>query len=234
MEKMEGNAFDFKNNRIITCRVNGEDYIAKAVEIEADSGIVKIHNKCEGTCKEHHIEEVETNGGVIVYSEKFGLDITWVFDMDKTLVFSNERVNEDSLYMELVFEEYDVTMIKLFRKLRKEYEDIKILTGRHPNLQKQIAEHFGIDEDYVFCRRVNLNPDDAKRFVQSPTMKEKFLNQLTDWKIGKLNEFASECDIVMFFDDGFDYYINRDDLAENVYCLPPPSDVMKRLKNPHV
>ena len=227
---MEGNAFDFKNNRIITCRINAENYIVKVAEIDMDRGVVTLHNKCEGTCKEHHIEEVETNGGVIVYSEKMGRDITWVFDLDKTLVFSNEKANEDSLYMDLLFEEYDITMMKLFRSLRDGDETVKILTGRHPDLQKQIAEHFGIDRYSVFCRGVNLNQDDAKRFVQSPTMKEKFLKQLTDWKIGKLNEFASECDMVMYFDDGFEYYINRDDLAKNVYCLPPPNDIMKRLK----
>lgn len=148
------------------------------------------------------------------------MKIAWVFDLDNTLIYTDPEENKRTFFRNLEILFYDNKMVSLFKFLKSKRESVFILTGRHPDIKDQIAKLIGLKPERVKCRQNDLDREKEKEFVKGIGLLEYFEN-MNDWKVSVLNQMTIFYDLVIYFDDGFNWYMKRNDLESNVFILPP-------------
>ncbi len=148
------------------------------------------------------------------------MKIAWVFDLDNTLIFTDMKKNKDTFFRNLDVISYDEKMLSLLTHLKAGNEAVFIVTGRHPDLQAKIAKMFSMRFSQVKCRQNDLEREKEKLIV-SGEKEIEFYENMNDWKVSVLNQMTIFYDLIIYFDDGFNWYLKRDDLEPNVFILPP-------------
>ena len=149
------------------------------------------------------------------------MKIAWVFDLDNTLIFTDMKKNKETFFRNLDVISYDEKMLDLFKLFRSKREHLFILTGRHPDIQAEIARMFHLRKERVKCRQNDLERYKEKLFVQGGQELQYYFEKMNDWKVSVLNQMTIFYDLVIYFDDGFKWYVGREDLEPNVFILPP-------------
>lgn len=157
------------------------------------------------------------------------MKIAWVFDLDNTLIFTDMKKNKETFFRNLEVLSYDEKMLSLFTQLRAKNQVVFIVTGRHPDLQRKIAIMFDLRMQRVKCRQNDLEKEKEKLFVQGGQEEQFYFEKMNDWKVSVLNQMTIFYDLVIYFDDGFNWYLKRDDLEPNVFILPPVEESAKNI-----
>lgn len=169
--------------------------------------------------------EYSTSCGV-----KERMRIAWVFDLDNTLIYTDLEKNKRTFFRNLDVLSYDEKMKNLFQLARYNDEKVFILTGRHPDLRHDIADLFDMYVGNIFCRQNDLEREKEEKFVNGGADEIKYIEQMNDWKVSKLNEIAIHYDLVLYFDDGFNWYVKRQDIYPNVFIMPTINESYKNLE----
>lgn len=154
--------------------------------------------------------------------------IVWVFDLDNTLIFTDMKKNKETFFRNLDVISYDNKMLSLLTQLKYKNEAVFILTGRHPDLQVKIAKMFDLRIERVKCRQNDLGRE-KEILIVSGEKEIEFYENMNDWKITVLNQMTIFYDLVIYFDDGFNWYLKRDDIEPNVFILPPVEESYKNI-----
>ena len=127
------------------------------------------------------------------------MKIAWVFDLDKTLIYIDEKKNKETFFRNLEVISYDEKMLSLLTQLKAKTEAVFILTGRHPDLQRKIANMFDLRIERIKCRQNDLKKEEEKLFVQGTKEEEKlFFERMNDWKVSVLNQMAIFYNLVIY------------------------------------
>lgn len=148
------------------------------------------------------------------------MKIAWVFDLDNTLIFTDMKKNKETFFRNLDVISYDEKMLSLLTHLKAGNEAVFIVTGRHPDLQAKIAKMFSMRFSQVKCRQNDLEREKEINFVKGIKL-NKYFENMNDGKVYVLNQMAIFYNLVIYFDDGFNWYLGRKDLEPNVFILPP-------------
>lgn len=157
------------------------------------------------------------------------MKIAWVFDLDNTLIFTDEKKNKETFFRNLDVISYDNKMLSLFTQLKAKIKSVFIVTGRHPDLQRKIADMFDLRLERVKCRQNDLERYKEKLFVEGGQELQYYFEKMNDWKVSVLNQMTIFYDLVIYFDDGFKWYLGRKDLEPNVFILPPVEESYRNI-----
>lgn len=150
------------------------------------------------------------------------MKIAWVFDLDNTLIYTDMEENKKTFFRNLKTTGIDEKMLFLFQVIKTlDYESLYILTGRHPDLQARISSKFLLSMSRVLCRKNDLERYKEKLYVKGGQELQFYFKKMNDWKVEELNHLAEDYDIVLYFDDGFNWYMERSDISNKVHILPP-------------
>jgi FMN phosphatase YigB (HAD superfamily) len=125
----------------------------------------------------------------------------WIFDLDNTLIYTDEDSLKQHNYLTLKPEK-TLPLFSLMQQLLKRKKDVYIMTNRHPKLQAEIAELTGVPIQNIFCRTYNLDNKEPPKGKQLLA----FLHTMSVEKMRKLNTLAKDAVKVFFFDDMIGMY----------------------------
>ena len=157
------------------------------------------------------------------------MKIAWVFDLDNTLIYTDSKKNKETFFRNLDVISYDEKMLSLMKFLRAKYEAVFIVTGRHPDIREKIAKMFDFQLTQVYCRQNDLERYKEKLFVTGGQELQYYFEKMNDWKVTVLNQMTIFYDLVIYFDDGFNWYLGRKDLEPNVFILPPVEESYRNI-----
>lgn len=149
--------------------------------------------------------------------------LAYVFDVDETLVRCDPEYDKAHQFMD--FKPIDIlpNMMRLFNGLRGLKRPVFLLTNRHPDTRKQIAEYFNVSIEIVFCRSYCLTEEERLMVSSDKWMEELFLKKMVVNKIEWLNSFSEDenYDKVMFYDDHAAEFVKNKELGKKVWVIKP-------------
>jgi hypothetical protein len=138
----------------------------------------------------------------------------YVFDLDHTLAVPDKEADERAYYFQIHHLEPVPEMVALFDRAQEK----KILTNRHPALQKEL-EH--IWKCPVHCRPYALDWETIKTVNESNENLEIFMEGMVHWKTLQLNAWAILYDNVVYYEDQIMRFNKHIELADNITILDP-------------
>jgi hydroxymethylpyrimidine pyrophosphatase-like HAD family hydrolase len=154
--------------------------------------------------------------------------LAYVFDLDETLVRCDLEHDKAHNFMDFKPISELPNMMRLFKGLCDIGRPVFILTNRHPDVKKQIAEYFKtFPIENIFCRNYCLTEEEMAMVRADKWMEELFLKKMVVDKVEWLNKMAEKeedldnYDRVMFYDDHCVDFQKNKALSKKVWVIMP-------------
>lgn len=147
-------------------------------------------------------------------------DVYIIFDLDGTLVTSDQIKENETHFITSDYLKKINNMCEFFVKIRRDFNNVYIMTNRHPILKDWIIDFTQLPDNHIICRDYYLEPKDYEAIYQDKEKEKEFFKLMDEYKTRTLNLFANE-NRVIYIDDMADRF-NKMELSNNVNVVFPP------------
>jgi len=144
----------------------------------------------------------------------------FVFDMDGVLIETDPIKDKEDLYLKPTISKYFDVMHEYFKSKRKNcYDDVLILTSRHPDLTPWIKDKFNLRDDQIYTRDFCLKINEMSETINDKEKTAIFYDNMVKYKTKILNELSKKYVKIYFFEDFAGEF--KENIPSNVSVMIP-------------